>query len=478
MVRDALEVAQLGTAAARWHDVLKDFLLLLGRVVGARADRVEVLEQERVAALLDDRARRAGAVRLLKLFREGPVVVGGVPREAQRRALRLAIRRGIGDVPLLEVRAERGQHEGHDCALDLRGLNDLVLVALERVRRQEDEWLLLTIPIRVRIASGVAAHATGEALHKRVSLRGLRTLPDKGDMLFGHNLSCPQAAADDNERRHKRRVLEAFDGNLSLVSREVADLATNALIDGDGRNLLLICLLAVVKAREDVLVASILHDLLKVACLGRDVKGGFDQTAIIVGLEAKVVLAHLQLLNVLREALLVLGRREFRVWRSINRDNESILLVERLGVAVHGKAVAPEEDVEFLLLRLVHVRLIHDDERVCNVHRGTLEVLAEEHLDGTRGICCGVGGLRVLVRLVLELRLVRATEDVDLLNNASDEHQTDQFLEGARLASLAEGNEHCIAQHARDEHLEDVLCGGRLLEGAGHLISACCLGEY
>ena len=171
----------------------------------------------------------------------------------------------------------------------------------------------------------------------------------------------------------------------------------------------------------------------------------------------------------LGKGLLVLERGELRVGRRVHRQDVGVLLVERRGVAVHREAVAPEEDVKLLLLRLVHVRLVHDDERVHDVHRGALEVLAEEHLDHARGVGDAVRLLGVGARLGAQLGLVGATEDVDRVDDAVVKHQADELLEGARLARLAHCDQHRVAEGRGRKDGKDVVRGAHLL-GEGHCL--------
>ena len=75
-----------------------------------------------------------------------------------------------------------------------------------------------------------------------------------------------------------------------------------------------------------------------------------------------------------------------------------------------------QELVELLVLSLVQVRLVHHDQSVRDVHRLTLEVLAEENLDLLRLVGGLVSLLRVLDGLLPKSDLARAAKDVDTLD--------------------------------------------------------------
>ena len=87
----------------------------------------------------------------------------------------------------------------------------------------------------------------------------------------------------------------------------------------------------------------------------------------------------------LKGSLAVREAGQLRVGGGIHRQQESVLLLQGLGVAIHGDAIAIQELLQLLAMALVHVRLIHNDESIGDVHGHAAEVLAEDDLH--RGSC-------------------------------------------------------------------------------------------
>ena len=433
-----------------------DLLLLLLREQGALCDEVRIFLQQLEAVLAQHTVVR-NLVRGNKVLLVEARVAITLDHQADGRALRHAVARARGDLARHQelglARNERGTTDG---APNLGRLHHLGLVVLERRGRHKDERLLLT--------ELVAAHATRQSLHECRRVRRLGALPHKGHVLLAHHLARAEAAAHDDDRVDAGCVLQVIDGNVGLLGGVVHHLVALHAADGLDGGLLLAAVLALREADEGVL-GLLRKERLKVLPLLGHVKRRLEEAAIQVLAEAEVALARHQVLDVLGVGrLLVHDGADLGIGRGRDREEKGVLLHHLLGVAVHAETVLAEELVHLHAHAGVHVRLVHHDEGVRDVHGEVLEVLAEEHGDGRARVV--VRG--VLLGLVAQLRLGRPAQDVGALDLAALEHAADELVEAARLARLALRLQQRIAHRLLAEDHRNVGCGSQLLGRRRH----------
>ena len=200
-----------------------------------------------------------------------------------------------------------------------------------------------------------------------------------------------------------------------------------------------------------------------------DVKGSVHLAVLVeILFNPNVAFARREFLNVLLIRRLGMSEgSQLRVGSCIHRDDVGILLVENFRVAIHAQTIAREELLKLLALALVKVRLVHNNERVRDLHGCRGKVLTEEDLDVSPVERRGIGSLRVLNGLCAQLCLVGATENVGTLDVALLKHQTNELLVGPCLSCLALRLQKCIAQLLLKEGLPNV-GGGRDLLGGRH----------
>ena len=179
---------------------------------------------------------------------------------------------------------------------------------------------------RLDLAQLIATHPSRKALDEGVRLGVLRPLPHEGDVLLGHHLARTETAADDDDGRLLRGVLQARDcgtktfllvlgdRDLRLILRVVEEWKATAHTDRlDGR-LLGASVLAVRQAHKSPLATLRGEHRLEASLVLRDIVGRLQKATKAILRETEVGRARNKRLDVLLEGRLsVLHGRQLRV---------------------------------------------------------------------------------------------------------------------------------------------------------------------
>jgi hypothetical protein len=480
-------------------DVFDDLLhLLVGQEVRVGVEdgvevRAENLVTHRLELISVDLDARGG----LKVL---DVLAEQLTREKHDGHLCATVVGRGGGTPLREVGAALGQNDGiaRHVALQLRERDDCVHLLLKNRGGQEDEGLdgADLVAVGLAVLEQVAAHTAEQTLDDRVRLRSSCVLPHEADVRLGHDLARAQTALDEDHGRLLRRVLHTGDrlalgSSLTLLSLSNGDLVlvlgvleeveplTAAQGAQDVRHVDGLLALGGVNTEHEVLAGEALHERLQAVLPVRreEVERLVDETVRQVALDAVVGRGRREHLDVLGLALAVEVRGKLRVGRCVHREDERVVGRHLGRGAVEVETVCDKELVHLLVDGLIHVRLVHHDEGVLDVHGALLELGAEEDSDLVRHVAVVLEKVRH--RLLLQRDLARAAEDVGALDDAVLQHRADDVVVGAGLAGLDVRPEEGVADHpltsarvvagrtrsTSGKYIDDVLSVGALLLG-------------